>query len=383
MWRRIPAWFLVWAAVYPTAAWADECGWGYLIDKLVADGVSRERVLEAFRDPRVSPFAAFEFSIYPPREPRSLYRRLVRPAAVAAARRCRARYADALESAERAHGVPASLLTAVLFVESACGRHTGSHLVFTRLARLAMANAPDNVAHNLARFSDADGTVRPSVAAQVRDRARELEQTFYPEVRALFTVADRMGIGVFDIRGSSAGAFGYPQFLPTSYLEDGIDADGDGRVSLYDPADAAASCARYLARHGWRSGLARAERRAVIWQYNHSGAYVDAVLTLAARISNASASARGMTAARKRMPRRSSVRRAVRRTARPHASARQSQRHQDVASRSSKRTRTSLIFENRPSSASIASGCWMNGPSTISAAQCATSCSAPAPVASR
>jgi len=375
MWQRVLAWFLMLTAMYPAAAWADERGWAYLIDKLVTDGVSRERVLDAFRDPRVSAFTALEFSIYPPREPRSLYRRLLRPAAIAAARRCRARYADAFESAERAHGVPASLLTAVLFVESTCGSHTGSHLVFARLARLAMANAPDNVAHNLIRFSDADGTLRPSVEAQVRDRASELERTFYPEVRALFTVADRMGIGVFDIRGSSAGAFGYPQFLPTSYLEDGIDADGDGRVSLYDPADAAASCARYLARHGWRPGLARAERRAVIWQYNHSGAYVDAVLTLAARVANARAPARSMSAARSPRVRRVSVRRPVRQ--------RSPRTHRGVTSRSSRRTRTSLISENRLSFASIASGCWMNGPSTISAAQCATSCSAPALVASR
>jgi membrane-bound lytic murein transglycosylase B len=299
MWRRILACFLVWSAAYAAAAWADERGWGYLIDKLVADGVSRERVLDTFRDPRVSPFSALEFSIQPPRESRSLYRRLLRPAAVAAARRCRARYAHAFESAERAHGVPANLLAAVLFVESACGRHTGSHLVFTRLARLAMANAPDNVTHNLIRFSDLDGTPPANIAARVRQRARELERIFYPEVRALFPVADRMGVGVFDIRGSRGGAFGYPQFLPTSYLEDGIDADGDGRVSLYDPADAAASCARYLARHGWRPGLARAERRAVIWEYNHSGAYVDAVLSLAARIDNAPVPTRRVITKRK------------------------------------------------------------------------------------
>ena len=375
MWRRILACLLVWSGVYAAAAWADERGWGYLIDKLVADGVSRERVLDAFRDPRVSPFDTFEFSIQRPREPRSLYRRLLRPATIAAARRCRVRYADAFQRAERAHGVPASLLTAVLFVESACGRNTGSHLVFARLARLSMANAPGNVAHNLARLSDTDGTLRPSLAAQVRERARELEQTFYPEVRALFAVADRMGVGVFDIRGSSAGAFGSPQFLPTSYLQDGIDADGDGRVSLYDPDDAAASCARYLARRGWRPGLTRAERREVIWQYNHSDAYVDAVLSLAARIDNAPVPARRVVAARKPRARRVSVRRPVR-----HPLART---HRNVMRRSSKRTRTSLILENRLSSASIASGCWMNGPSTISPAQCVTSCSAPLLVASR
>jgi membrane-bound lytic murein transglycosylase B len=316
MWRRILACLLAWSAAYAAAAWGDERGWEYLIDKLVADGVSRERVLDTFRDPRMSPFTALEFSVQPPREARSRYRRLLRPTSISAARHCRARYAHAFESAEHAHGVPASLLAAVLFVESACGRHTGTHLVFTRLARLAMASAPDNVAHNLARLSDTDGTLRPSVEAQVRRRARQLERTFYPEVRALFTVADRMGVGVFDIRGSRSGAFGYPQFLPTSYLEDGIDADGDGRVSLYDPADAAASCARYLARHGWRPGLARAERRAVIWEYNHSGAYVDAVLSLAARIENAPVPGRRVITKRKPRARGRSVRRPGRRRSR-------------------------------------------------------------------
>ena len=323
MWRRIVVWVLLSAVAYPAAAWADEQGWEYLIDKLAADGVSRERAFETFHDPRVRPFTGLEFSINAPREPRSRYRRLLRPATITAARRCRARYAAAFEDAERAHGVPASLLAAVLFVESTCGHNTGSYVVLTRLARLAMANAPDNVARNLARFSDDDGTARGLIEAQVRHRARELERTFYPEVRALFTVADRMGIGVFNIRGSSAGAFGYPQFLPTSYLEDGVDADGDGRVSLYDFADAAASCARYLVRHGWHAGLTRAERRAVVWQYNHSDAYVDAVLTLAARIDNAPAPARSMMAARKRKPHSTSVRRAARHRSPRHAAPKQ------------------------------------------------------------
>ncbi|MGD0946854.1 MAG: lytic murein transglycosylase [Candidatus Binatia bacterium] len=323
MWRRIVVWVLLSAVGYPAAASADERGWEYLIDKLAADGVSRERAFETFHDPRVRPFSGLEFSINAPREPRSRYRRLLRPVTITAARRCRARYAAAFEDAERAHGVPASLLAAVLFVESTCGHNTGSYVVFTRLARLAMANAPDNVARNLARFSDGDGTVRAPIEALVRDRARELERTFYPELRALFTVADRMGIGVFNIRGSSAGAFGYPQFLPTSYLEDGIDADGDGRVSLYDFAAAAASCARYLVRHGWHAGLTRAEQRAVVWQYNHSDAYVDAVLTLAARIDNAPAPVRSMMAARKRKPHRASVRRAAHHRSPRHAAPKQ------------------------------------------------------------
>jgi membrane-bound lytic murein transglycosylase B len=268
-------------------AFADADGWSYLIEKLVTDGVERERVVAAFGDPRVAPFTGLEFSPVAPRESRTLYRRVLRPANLAAAHRCRVRYAEAFEAAERAHGVSADMVAAIIYIESGCGRNTGSQLVLYRLARLAMANEPENLQRNLEHYTDGAGRIDADTAAQLRARARYLEETFYPEVRALFVVADRMGVDPLAIRGSGSGAFGAPQFLPTSYLAYGVDGNGDGRVSLYDTEDAAASCASYFAGHGWRPGLSTKERRAVVWEYNHSSAYVDTVLALAARINSA------------------------------------------------------------------------------------------------
>ena len=72
--------------------------------------------------------------------------------------------------------------------------------------------------------------------------------------------------------------------MPTSYLEHGADGDGDGRIDLYDPADAALSCASFLKAKGWHAGLSTAERRHVIWAYNRSAAYIDAVLAVARAI---------------------------------------------------------------------------------------------------
>jgi len=291
---------LAWVLSGVLPAFADERSWGYLIDKLVADGVPRERVEEVFRDPRVAPFTGLEFSPSTPRESRSMYRRFLRPATLAAAHRCRVRYADAFEAAERTHGVSADVVAAIIFIESGCGYNTGSKVVLYRLARLAMANAPENLQSNLERYTDSEGRIDPDTAARLRTRAYYLENTFYPEVRALFTVADRMGVDPLDIRGSGSGAFGYPQFLPTSYLQYGVDANGDGLVSLYDTDDAAASCARYFAGHGWRPGLSTKERRAAVWQYNHSEAYVDTVLALAARINSAPVTHTKQVAKRKR-----------------------------------------------------------------------------------
>jgi len=280
---RLSLAFALVLATSATAA-AEQWGWGYLVEKLVADGVQRQRVVAVFEDPRVEPFGGLDFAPGRHREPKSMYRGFLRSSSVAAARRCREAHADAFERAGERYGISADALAALIFVESGCGRNTGSSRVFNRLARLAMANEPDNLRRNLDRFADLEGRLDPDTEAQLRDKARYLEQTFYPEVRAVFEVADRMGVDPLDIRGSGSGAFGYPQFLPSSYLNYGVDGDGDGRVSLYDTDDAAASCARYLSAYGWHSGASKVQRRAAVWQYNHSDAYVDTVLSLANQI---------------------------------------------------------------------------------------------------
>ena len=226
-------------------------------------------------------FTGLEFGLAP-REPHSLYRRFLAASSIAAARRCRTEMAGALEAAEHAHGVSANVVAALLYVETGCGRNTGASPTLFSLARLAMANEPENLRENVERHTG--GVADPTVIARVRERARYLEDTFYPEVRATFTLADRLGIDPLALRGSGSGAFGYPQFLPTSYLRYGTDGDGDGVVDLYESRDAAASCANYLAAQGWNSARSDAQRRAVIWRYNHSAPYVDTVLTLARRI---------------------------------------------------------------------------------------------------
>jgi membrane-bound lytic murein transglycosylase B len=254
-------------------------GWEYLKARLVADGVSRDRVERAYDDPSMEPFDGLPISPTRRGESHFMYRNFLREGGTQLARDCRIEHAAAFESAERRFGVPASVCAAIISVETHCGRNTGRSMILYRLSRLAMANEPQNLERSLQRC---DGD--PGDEQRVRERARYLEATFYPEVLATFEVARRMGIDPLSIRGSGSGAFGYPQFLPTSYLRHGVDGNGDGRVSLYDPADAAASCANYLVGHGWHRGLSFDEQRRVIWSYNHSDAYIDTVLTLARRI---------------------------------------------------------------------------------------------------
>jgi membrane-bound lytic murein transglycosylase B len=265
------------------AAREDERGWSFLIEKLVHDGVPRDRAVRVFRDDRVDEFDCLQFSLQP-RESPALYRHLHTRRTASLARQCRDRYEGAFDEAERRFGVPSQVVAAIVQVESGCGANTGHSRIMPALARLAMAAEPDNVDRNIARLT----LMNPKlpVASFARWRAQHLEDMFYPQVKAMFEIADRLRIDPLDVRGSGSGAFGIPQFLPQSYLLYGVDGDADGQVSLYDPGDAIPSCANYLKEYGWRSGLSRKEQRNVIWGYNHSDAYIDTVLWIADEVKS-------------------------------------------------------------------------------------------------
>ena len=76
---------------------------------------------------------------------------------------------------------------------------------------------------------------------------------------------------------SSAGAVGWMQFMPDTWLRWGTDEDGDRIFDPWDPEDGVYSAARYLAAAGGTADLRRS-----IFAYNHANWYVDDVLELAA-----------------------------------------------------------------------------------------------------
>ncbi|MGH2916558.1 MAG: lytic murein transglycosylase, partial [Solirubrobacteraceae bacterium] len=75
---------------------------------------------------------------------------------------------------------------------------------------------------------------------------------------------------------STAGAVGWMQFLPSTWRQWGVDANGDGVADPYNPVDAIFSAARYLHAAGASSDLPRA-----ILAYNHADWYVQSVLVRA------------------------------------------------------------------------------------------------------
>jgi hypothetical protein len=84
-----------------------------------------------------------------------------------------------------------------------------------------------------------------------------------------------------DLSVSTAGAVGWMQFLPETWLQYGVDASRAGFADPYNPADAIFAAARYLRAAGATSDL-----RSAIFAYNHSDTYVSSVLLRARLIAS-------------------------------------------------------------------------------------------------
>jgi hypothetical protein len=83
-----------------------------------------------------------------------------------------------------------------------------------------------------------------------------------------------------DLSVSTAGAVGWMQFMPSTWLQYGVDALNAGYADPYNPVDAIFAAARYLRAAGAATNL-----RAAILAYNHSEEYVESVLLRAKLIS--------------------------------------------------------------------------------------------------
>ncbi len=75
---------------------------------------------------------------------------------------------------------------------------------------------------------------------------------FRRELMQALRILDNGDIKAEDMVGSWAGAMGQSQFMPSSYVSNAVDYDGDGRRDIWGTLpDVFASIANYLAKAGW------------------------------------------------------------------------------------------------------------------------------------
>lgn len=141
-----------------------------------------------------------------------------------AGRKFMLKHSAALIRAEKKYGVPATVITAIIGVETFYGTYTGKYRVLDSLVSLA--------------FYD---------WKRKKFFTRELEQ--------FLLLSSEGSVDPRVMKGSYAGAMGLPQFISSSYRAYAVDFDGDGKRNLLtSPTDAIGSVAAYLSRHGWQRG---------------------------------------------------------------------------------------------------------------------------------
>lgn len=153
-----------------------------------------------------------------------------------------------LKEAQYLYGVDPEFVIAILRIETNLGENTGKYRALNALYSMYVLR-PDR-----------------------RDFAKA-------ELEALLRFAKINNQNVFDIKGSSAGAIGIAQFMPSSYFTYGTDGNNDGKVDLFSDEDMIVSIAHYLSGEGW--GPSDEKRRKAIRAYNRDNAYVDAVVAYA------------------------------------------------------------------------------------------------------
>ncbi len=140
--------------------------------------------------------------------------------------------AQILADAQQHFGVDASVIVAIVGVETRYGGNTGNYRVLDALCTL--------------------GFDYPKRGEFFRG---ELEQFL------LLTREEQ--VDARSAKGSYAGAMGQGQFIPSSYRAYAVDFDGDGKRDLWgSERDVLGSVANYFKKHGWQQGapvVARAE----------------------------------------------------------------------------------------------------------------------------
>ena len=145
----------------------------------------------------------------------------VTPSKIAHGRAMLEQHHALLDKVEMQYGVPKEILIAFWGLETGYGENNGGFGLPSALMTLAY-----------------EGRRAEFFRAQLLDTMR---------------IIDAGHNNVSGMRGSWAGAMGHMQFMPSTLLKHGVDADGDGRMNIWSSLpDAFSSAANYLAKTGWR-----------------------------------------------------------------------------------------------------------------------------------
>ena len=165
-------------------------------------------------------------------------------------------YGEPLQSIEQRFGVPPQILVAIWGLELEFGAGSGTYPTFNALATLAFD----------CRRSD----------------------VFHEELIDAMKLVQRGAIST-DTKGAWAGEIGQTQFMPSVYLRYAVSYNGSQNADLIgNSADALASTANFLKKHGWKAGQGWREGEPnydALLEWNAAPVYAGTIALFADRLS--------------------------------------------------------------------------------------------------
>jgi membrane-bound lytic murein transglycosylase B len=127
-----------------------------------------------------------------------------------------------------------------------------------------------------------------NTAKEVRKlmRERSISKSKWAEEQliALAQIRKKKHLDLVSLRGSYAGAFGLPQFIPSSYRDYAEALVPEATPNITKPNDAIMSVANYLQKKGWQMDNQEAQVAALM-KYNNSRDYANGILNISEKVS--------------------------------------------------------------------------------------------------
>ena len=179
--------------------------------------------------------------------------------------------------------VEASDIIGIINWESRLGTITGEQ----KIIRIFAAQYFSGEARNEELIQSGEYKKEGAMSVEAgKKRVERLKKNAFANFKALLIQAKEKNFDPNEVKGSWAGAIGFPQFMPAS-MKFAVDGNGDGKIDLFVMEDAIASVANYLKLHGYSEKGSIAAFKA----YNNDKIYAEGVKKYSDLVKKAGADA--------------------------------------------------------------------------------------------
>ena len=251
-----------------------------LILRLSQDGFDAEFLSKLLNDPRAASIQTVMTISLHSREHPERYTQYLSPESIRLSKKFLQQNLKILRKAESRFHVEKEVTVSILLVESRFGENIGRYRVIPTLASMALMDSPGNLQKNYSDLQDVD----PELSYEwIEDLAKRKARWAYYELKCFLDIIRHEKVDPLEVYGSTAGAFGMAQFIPSSYLAYALNNDSFENW-LLGKEEAIFSVGNYLKSHGWKINLPTKKKKQVLWHYNRSEPYIETILQVAQKI---------------------------------------------------------------------------------------------------